>query len=193
MVDALFTSTQQKVLGLIFGQPERKFFATELIGLAGKGSGAVQRELSALTESGLVSIQEIGKQKYYYANASSPIFPELRGIALKTVGLVEPLMQVLAKVEAKIDLALVYGSVAKGTAKASSDVDLLVVSDAVGLEELHDALAPAEELISRKINPTLYTMSEFNERVRLENPFLRKVLAGETIVLIGDVHAIKAT
>lgn len=190
MIDALFTSTQQRVLGLIFGQPERKFFATELISLAGKGSGSVQRELVSLVESGLVSVESIGKQKYYIANSASPIFNELCSITIKTMGLLGPLGQALKKFETKIELALVYGSIAKGTAKAGSDVDLLVVSDKVGLEDLYDLLEPVEKQLSRKINPTLYSKTEFAERVRANNPFIQKLLDGEYIQLIGDARAV---
>jgi predicted nucleotidyltransferase len=192
MIDALFTSTQQKVFGLIFGQPDRKFFATELIELAGKGSGGVQRELAKLTESGLVNIEAVGKQKYYQANASSPIFEELCRITQKTMGLVEPLTEALLKIGLPIELALVYGSIAKGTAKAGSDIDLLVISDEVGLENLYEVLGPVEGLLSRKINPTLYNKSEFENRIASENPFLKKLLEGETIPLIGDKHGFTA-
>ena len=85
--DALFSGTQQRVLGLIFGQPERSFYATELIGLIGAGSGAVQRELARLAQSGIVTVHPVGNQKHYQANRDSPIYAELCGIAQKTVGL----------------------------------------------------------------------------------------------------------
>ncbi len=86
LADALFTRTQQRVLALLFGQPERSFYANELIGLAGMGSGAVQRELTALAGSGLVTVRSVGNQKHYQANADAPIFEELRGIVQKTFG-----------------------------------------------------------------------------------------------------------
>ncbi|MBX9811154.1 MAG: hypothetical protein K2Y16_06015 [Burkholderiales bacterium] len=86
MAGALFTATQQRVLGLLFGQPERSFFATELIALARAGSGAVQRELQRLAESGFVTVTRIGNQKHYQANRAAPIFEELRGMVLKTLG-----------------------------------------------------------------------------------------------------------
>ena len=96
LADALFSGTQQRVLGLIFGQPERSFYATELIGLTGAGSGAVQRELARLAQSGLVTVHPLGNQRHYRANPDSPIYVELCGIALKTVGLAEPLREALA-------------------------------------------------------------------------------------------------
>src|SRR5690349_17757754 len=86
LAGALFSTTQQRVLGLLFGQPERSFFATELIGLAHAGSGAVQRELQRLAESGLVTVSHVGNQKHYQANRQSPVFQELHGIAVKALG-----------------------------------------------------------------------------------------------------------
>jgi hypothetical protein len=89
-VDALFTSTQQRVLALLFGQPDRTFFATEIIDLAKSGRGAVQRELGRLADSGLVTVTRLGSQKHFQANSDAPVFEELRSIVVKTVGLVEP-------------------------------------------------------------------------------------------------------
>lgn len=111
--DALFTTTRQRVLGFLYGQPERSFFANELIGLTGSGSGAVQRELGRLVDSGLVTSRSIGRQRHYQANAGAPIFDELCSIIVKTVGLAEPLRAALGPLGHRITLALVYGSIAK--------------------------------------------------------------------------------
>lgn len=115
LVDALFTKTQQRVLALLFGQPERSFFATELMELAKSGRGAVQRELGRLTDSGLVMVTSLGNQKHFQANPAAPVFQELRGIVLKTIGLLEPLGDALAPLTKRIELALVYGATAKRT------------------------------------------------------------------------------
>ncbi|MBW3567609.1 MAG: nucleotidyltransferase domain-containing protein, partial [Proteobacteria bacterium] len=187
MTDALFSSTQQRVLGLIFGQPERSFFATEVIARVGAGSGAVQRELKKLADSGLVTVSRIGNQKHFQANASSPIFEELCALVRKTVGLAEPLRQALAPAVAYIDLALVYGSVAKRSATASSDIDMLVVSDALTLEALFRLLQPAEEELGRAINPTLYNKEEFQRRLDERSPFLERVLSSDTLILHGGL------
>lgn len=192
LIETLFTSTQKKVIGLIFGNPERSFFATEIIRLAGAGSGAVQRELKALTEAGLVSIVNHGKQKYYQANRDSAIFEELHSIIIKTVGLTEPLKNALSTIQDDIDLAFVYGSIAKGTDTATSDIDLLVVSKNISLAELHEALSTTEVALGRKINPTLYTPAEFNKRIQNKNSFVEKVLASKHIMLVGDTNAIDA-
>ena len=129
LADALFTTTQQRVLALLFGQPARSFFASELIRLTGSGSGAVQRELKRLVSSGLVTVKRIGRQKHFQANPDCPVFDELCAMVRKTVAMVEPIRQALAPLAEGIALAVVYGSVAKGTDTASSDIDLLVVAD----------------------------------------------------------------
>ena len=187
LADVLFTRTQQRVLALLFGQPSRSFFASELIQLAGSGSGAVQRELKRLGDSGLVTVTRIGKQKHYQANPTSPVFEELRSLVIKTVAMVYPLRHALDPLAKQISLALVYGSVAKGSDTAASDIDLLVVADDVTLERIYSALAPVEPTLGRKINPTLYTPQEFADRKSSGNAFLTQVLAGEHLVLIGNV------
>lgn len=186
LADALFTTTQQRLLALLFGQPSRSFFASELIELTGSGSGAVQRELKRLSSSGLVTVKRIGKQKHYQANPDCPVFEELCALVRKTVAMVEPIREALAPLAERITLALIYGSVAKGTATAMSDIDLLVVADDLTLEALYSALAPVESSLDRKISPTLYTTKEFDIRRAAGNPFLTRVLEGEHLILIGS-------
>ena len=193
LADALFTSTQQRVLGLLFGQPERSFFATELIGLTGSGSGAVQRELKRLAASGLVTVTRVGNQKHFQANHTSPVFDELQSLVTKTVGLADPIRHALEPLAEKIELALLYGSVPKGSDTANSDIDLLVVADELALETLYAALAQVETLLDRKINPTLYTSREFKRRRNARHPFLTQVLKGKHTVLLGDDHGTSAT
>ena len=185
LADALFSGTQQRVLGLLFGQPGRSFFATELIGLVGAGSGVVQRELRRLAESGLVVVTRMGNQKHYQANRDAPVFEELRGLVTKTVGLVDPLRAALATLGAHIRLALVYGSVAKRSETAASDIDVLIVADDLTLEEVYTALHQAEQQLARRVSPTLYTRAEFVRRRKAGNSFLAKLLAGEYLPLIG--------
>lgn len=189
LADALFTTTQQRVLALLFGQPSRSFFASELIQLTGSGSGAVQRELKRLSSSGLVTVTHIGKQKHYQANPACPVFAELCALVRKTVAMVEPIRQALAPLAAHIALALVYGSVAKGADTASSDIDLLVVADDLTLEALYSVLAPVESSLDRQINPTLYTRREFESRRAAGNPFLTRVLEAEHLVLLESDNA----
>lgn len=189
LAGALFSATQQRVLGLLFGQPERSFFATEIIGLARAGSGAVQRELQRLAESGLVVVTRVGNQKHYQANRASPVFEELRGIAAKAFGPAETLRIALAPLAARVRVAWLYGSVAKRTDRAESDMDVMIVADGLTLEETYRALRPAEKRLGRAVHPTLYTPGEFNRRRAARNPFLSKVLSGERVLLIGSEDA----
>lgn len=186
LADALFTRTQQRVLRLLFGQVDRSFFASELIALTRSGSGAVQRELKRLAASGLVTVRDVGRQKHYQANPAAPIFEELRGLVRKTVAVAEPLGEALEPLAEKIELALVYGSVARGEDAATSDIDLLVVADDLTLEALYAALAGVESELARQVNPTLYTKAEFARRRAAGNAFLQRMMGGERLVLIGE-------
>ena len=166
LADALFTKTQQRVFGVLFAQPERSFYASELIRNAGTGSGAAQRELARLEGSGLILGRRIGHQKHYQANAASPLFSELRNIVLKTVGLAEPLRDALKPFSSVIRAAFVYGSVAKATDQAASDVDLMIISDSLTYGDVFGALERVTRAMGRKINPTVYTTVEFSKRAR---------------------------
>jgi len=188
LADALFTTTQQRVLALLFGQPARSSYASELIERTGSGSGAVQRELKRLASSGLVTVKRIGNQKHYQANPDSPVFSELRSLVQKTVALADPIRESLAPVADRIELALLYGSVVKGMDTATSDIDILIVADGVTLEEVYSALAPVEADLDRRISPTLYTLQEFEDRKASKNPFLTRVLSGDHLFLIGSEH-----
>lgn len=187
LADALFTSTQQRVLALLFGQPNRSFFVTELMSLADSGRGAVQRELAKLAKSGLVTTTRVANQKHYEANHDSPLFEELCSIIGKTIGLQESIRAALEPLAEKISLALIYGSVAKRSDSAASDIDLLLVSDELMLEEVYAALAPVEELLDRRVNPTLLNSKEFRRRRKSKSGFLPRVLSGPTITLMGSV------
>ena len=193
LADALFTTTQQRVLALLFGQPNRSFYASEMIERTGSGSGAVQRELKRLASSGLATVKSIGNQRHYQANPASPVFEELCGLVRKTVALAEPIRESLAPLANRVRLALLYGSVAKGTDTARSDIDVLIVAEGITLEDVYSALDPVEKELGRKISPTLYTREEFARRKAANNPFLTRVLAGEHMVLIGNEHEPSAT
>jgi len=183
--DALFSTVQQRVLAYLFGQPERSFFATELIKLAGGGSGAVQRELARLAESGLVTVKRVGTQKHYQADPKSPLFAELCSIAQKTVGLAEPLREALAPLAKRITAAFVFGSVAKRSDTAASDIDLMVVSDSLTYADLYAAVEQASARLGRKVNPTVYSRKELARRVKQKNAFVTRVMAQPRIWLIG--------
>jgi len=188
LADALFTTTQQRVLALLFGHPKRSFYASEMIERTGSGSGAVQRELKRLASSGLVSVKPIGNQRHYQANPDAPVFEELCSLVKKTVALADPIRESLAPLADRVRLALLYGSVVKGTDTARSDIDILIVGDGITLEDVYSALDPVEKELGRKISPTLYAPEEFARRKASNNSFLSRVLSGEHIVLISNEH-----
>jgi predicted nucleotidyltransferase len=185
LADALFSTTQRRVLGLLFGQPERSFYASELIALVGAGSGAVQRELARLEQSGLVTVRRLGTQKHFQANPDSPLFGELSSIARKTVGLAEPLRDALTPLASRIIAAFVFGSVAKRKDTAASDIDLMVVSDRLTYADVFEALEAVSSMLGRTINPTIYTRREFVKRRRESNAFLTRVLAQPKLWILG--------
>ena len=190
--DALFTATQQRVLGCLFGQPGRSFSISELIQTTGAGSGAVQRELARLSGSGLLSVEQLGKQKLYRANPASPIHDEIVAIVRKTFGLAMPLRDALMPLADRLHAAFVFGSVAKGSDTASSDIDLMLVSDELTYADAMAALHPLMERLGREINPTLYTRAELRKRIAEGNSFVTRVLAQPRLWLIGSDDALAA-
>jgi len=132
-------------------------------------------------------VTKVGNQKHYQANAAAPIYAELCSLVRKTVGIADPIKRALEPVLESMDLALVYGSVAKGVATAGSDVDLLLVSDTLTLEEVFRLLASLEQELARKVNPTLYSQEEFARRLRDRNPFLQRILSQDVLLLKGVI------
>lgn len=192
LADALFSTTRQRVLSLLFGQPDRSYYATELIGLVGAGSGAVQRELARLESSGLVTVHRLGTQKHYQANPDSPIFAELTGVVRKTVGLAEPLREALTAIASRIVAAFVYGSVAKRKDTAASDIDLMVISDSLTYADVFAVLEPVAEKLGRAINPTVYSRRELARRRKAGNAFVTRVLAQPKLWIIGSENDLAA-
>jgi predicted nucleotidyltransferase len=143
---------------------------------AGTGSGAAQRELAKLEESGLIVGRRIGHQKHYQANAASPLFSELRSIVLKTVGLADPIRAAIHPLSSAIRAAFVYGSVAEATDQSASDIDLMIVSDSLTYVDVFGALERVTRTMGRKVNPMVYTSAEFSKRARSKNAFVTRVL-----------------
>ncbi len=184
--NALFSKVQQRVLALIFGQPERSFYTSEIKRNVNSGTGAVERELSRLQRSGLVSIERIGNQKHYRANRQSPIFAELHSLVIKTVALTEPLRKSLEPYSDKIKAAFVYGSVAKGTDTARSDIDLLVIGDELSYSELYAALQNVENALGRKVSPTFLSPKDWRRKASDRGSFISKVNALPKIFVFGS-------
>ena len=184
--DALFPKVRQRVLAVLFGTPDRSFYANELIAIAQSGKGAVQRELAGLSDAGLITARKQGNQKHYQANPASPVFAELRGLVLKTMGLGDVLRAALAPIASQIELAFVFGSMARQQDTAQSDVDLLIVSPSLRYGDAFGALDSASTTLGRTVNPTLYTPEEFERRVAQDNAFVTRVMQQPKIWLIGQ-------
>jgi predicted nucleotidyltransferase len=189
---AIFTRTQQRVLGLLFGESGRSFYASEIIRRAGAGSGAVQRELARLEAAGLITVRRVGSQKHLQANSDSPIFSELRSIIEKTVGLADPIRRALDPIAKKISAAFVFGSVAKGSDRSSSDIDLFILSDSISLGQVFALLEPVSATLHRTINPTILSRKEIARRRSSGNAFLTRVLSQPKIWVIGEEHDLAA-
>lgn len=186
LASALFSHTQQRVLGLLFGQPARSFYGAEVISMTGGGSGAIQRELTRLTEAGLLTVEQRGHQKHYQANPASPIYAELCSLVQKTMGLAEPLRAALAAWESALEAAFVYGSVAKGADTSSSDIDLMLIGDDLTYGDVFDVLEPLSEQWGRSINPSIYTPSDWRSRLAQGDAFASKVWQQPKIWLFGE-------
>jgi len=181
----LFGKTRRAVLSLLYGHPERDFYLREIVRAAGTGVGAVQRELRLLTEAAIVRRRARGNQVYFQANPECPVFPELKGLVLKTAGLADVLRAALAPLAERIRAAFVYGSFARGEEGRGSDVDLLVVGD-VTFTELVSALGPAQEALGREVNPTVYPPREFRKKLSAGHRFLENVQKEPKVFLVGD-------
>jgi predicted nucleotidyltransferase len=184
---ALFGKTKRVLLALFFSSPEESFYLRQIVRITSTGQGSVQRELEKLTEAGVIERFEQGRQVYFRANSHCPIFGELKGLMLKTAGLVEVLRSALSPLSDKIDLAFVFGSQARGKARAASDIDLFIVGNVDELE-LHRLISRAEGQLNRSINYTFLTDQEFKKRKKEKGGFLSRVLAGEKIFIMGDGH-----
>jgi predicted nucleotidyltransferase len=182
---ALFSKVQLRVLSVLLGQPERILQASEIIRVVGSGSGAVQRELEKLTAAGILIATPSGNRKMYQANRHSPIFEELHGLIIKTAGLVEPLRQALETYRTKIDVAFVYGSVAKGTDTAKSDIDLMIVGRDLAYGPIYTTLHQVESVLGRPVNPSLMTRTEWKRKLADKTPFVMKVLQQPKLFIFG--------
>lgn len=187
IANALFGHTRRRVLALFFGRPRESFHVREIVRLTEAGSGGVQRELRRLAQAGLIVRQSIGAQVLYGANPASPVYDELTSLMAKTAGVADVIRAALRKIPRpdRIRLALIYGSMAKGTQVAASDVDILVVGE-VSLSDIAPALRPAQERIAREINPTVYTPREFSDKRAKQAHFLTSVAKQPKLYLIGS-------
>jgi len=181
---ALFGKTKRSILAALYVQPHRAFYLRELARAAGTAASSIQRELTTLVEAGIVERSERGNLVYFQANARSPVYEELRGIVTKTFGVADVLREALRPFRERIEFAFIYGSMARGTAKATSDVDLFLIGD-IGLSDIAVRLASAEDRLGRQVSPVIYSTKEFVDKARSGHHFIRAVLERPKLFLVG--------
>ena len=181
----LGSALRAKLLGWLFGHPGERYFVRQLASLLGEDSTNLSRELARLAKAGVLICRPEGRQKYYQVNPDCPVFGDLRGLVLKTAGLVDVLRDALAGLAGKIEAAFVYGSQARGDSTALSDVDLMVIGPA-SFGQVVSALGPAQEALGRAVNPTVYPEEEFRAKLRGGHPFLTDVMRRPKLLVIGD-------
>ncbi|MEP7181658.1 MAG: nucleotidyltransferase domain-containing protein [Betaproteobacteria bacterium] len=184
VADALFGKTRQAVLAMLFGNPGHAYYTREIVQGARSGGSQVQRELDQLTRSGLVTRERRANQVYYQANESASIYHELVVLVAKTFAIGDLLRVALVPFSTRIHVAFIYGSVARGEQHATSDVDVLVVGDVL-LSDIEVALRDVERRITRTVSATIMDLKEFAKRRKEKEHFLRAVIAGPKIFLIG--------
>lgn len=186
--DALFTKTQQKVLGLLFGMPDKSFYTNEIMRWASMGRGTVGRELDKLVNAGLLTATREGNQNHYQANSENPIYTELVSIVKKTFGVADEIRDVVQLFDDNIELAFIYGSIARGTESKSSDIDLMLVGKGLHYGDIIEVLMPLEETLQRTINPTIYDTKDFATKLDKGNSFLTRVMEQPKIMIKGVIN-----
>lgn len=185
--DALFTTTQQKVLGLLYTQPEKSFYINEIIRLTGMGVATIKRELDRMLAAGIVSMNRVGNQHHYQANTECPIHLELLGIVKKTVGVTDVIGLALAPFAEKIDWTFIFGSVASGKETSRSDIDLMIVGD-VGFSEAVSALYSIQETLGREVNPKIYSRVEWIRMQENRDAFIMEILEKPRMDVMGGAN-----
>ena len=180
-----FGTYRRQVLALLLLHPDEAFHLREIARLTHTQPGTLRRELKLLSDAGVLQSENVGNQVRYRANVECPVYDELRSILKKTWGVVDVLREALAPLGSAIAVAFIYGSIAGGTERRASDLDLMVVGSA-GLEEIVRVLYPAQEQLRREINPHVYSVAEFRRKMRAKNPFLSRVLAGPKVFIVGS-------
>ena len=185
LADLLFGRTRGAVLALLYGRADQSFYTRQIAREVNARVGAVQRELENLSKVGLILRKTTGSQVFYQVNRDTAIFPEMRALINKTIGIFGVLRSALRPLSKRIVAAFVYGSVAREEETAQSDVDLMVVGEAT-LDEVLSRLSTAEKGIGRSVNPTVYSVAEFKSKLAARNHFLTSVLKGEKVFLFGE-------
>ncbi|TWT44525.1 hypothetical protein RAS1_09400 [Phycisphaerae bacterium RAS1] len=186
IADSLFGAARQAVLRLLYGHVEERFYQRQIVRELGLGYGAVQRELGRLAACGILKRIVEGRQTYFQANPECPVFDELRGLMRKTFGVADVLRAALAPLANQIRVAFIFGSVAKAREQSESDVDVMVIGDALKPSDVYAAVRPAHAQLRREVNAKVYHSHEFRRKLTDGQQFVTRVAEGPKIFLIGD-------
>ncbi|MEB0041295.1 nucleotidyltransferase domain-containing protein [Pseudomonas sp. MH10] len=181
----LFSDYRRKVLALLLLHPVERYHQREIARLTETISGTLSRELAKMVDAGLLLKMPVGNQMQYTANVECPIFEELASILRKTDGWLEALEKALNPVSESIEFAFVFGSMARGNATSSSDIDLMIVGDA-SFSDAITLLHPLQQSLGREINPKHYSASEWRRLVKEQGGFVRDVLSKPMLFVIGN-------
>ena len=190
IADALFSKARRSVLALLFGQPDKAFYIREIVAAAGTGASQVQKELDQLTRAGLLIRERRANQVYFRVNPDAPVFAELSGLVAKTFGIADVVRAALMPLHDAIDVAFIYGSVARGEHHAASDIDVFLVGKIL-LSQLALPLSEAEKKLGREVSTTIFDSKEFANKRKKRDHFVTKVLDGPKIFLLGDESHLK--
>jgi len=188
--NVLFTKTQQKVLGLLYGQPYKSFYLNEIVRLSEIGRGTIKRELERMAASGIIDQNRIGNQIHFQANDSCPVYHELLGLVRKTFGISDVIKIALASILTQIDFAFIYGSIAKSEDSEKSDIDLLIVSDKLSYSEVMEKLIEVEASLGRPVNPTIYDLNQIRHKLQEDNAFVVRIMEQPKIWIKEDQDVI---
>ena len=183
MLTKLFSSTRAELLGLFFNNPDDKFYLREIARHIGKDAAGIKRELDNLVKIGLLAKEKRGVQKYYFANKSSPVFSEMKGLIFKTTGIQGAMKASLSRLKG-VKSSFIYGSYAKGSEKEDSNINLMVIGQA-NITELNDMVMGLEEKLKREIDYLVFDEQEYRKRKDSKDPFIRELLKGKKIFLVG--------
>jgi len=185
-----FGAYRRQVLGLLLLHPDESFHLREIARATNTQPGTLRRELTQLADAGVLSREKMGNLVRYKADTACPIYDELRGILKKTVGVADVLRAALASLGNKISVAIVYGSVASGAERRSSDIDVMVVGT-VTFEEVVGALHASQEELRREINPNVYSLAEFKKEAKEKGSFLARVLKEPKLFIQGEENDLR--
>jgi predicted nucleotidyltransferase len=192
ILDALFPTIRAGVLSATLLQPEHWWFMTELARHLEVTPSSLQRELESLVAFGFLLRRQDGRRTYFKANTESPLFPELSGLVEKTAGIIPELKRAIEKFGGRIELAFLYGSIARGEERAGSDIDLMVVGTLQQIDLL-PILRKLENRFRREVNVTLFSPEEFRRKLASADHFLSSVMNTKTIPLKGSLNELEET